>query len=203
MENKLIKMENLKQKLLELKACNEAIAWSEGKTINEVWETCPRGDWMLWLFSRTNPDDIRLLTLAKGHCANTVRHLMEDQRSIDAVDAAIKFGNGEILIDELNVFAKESYSAYVIASYASYAAAHAADAAHAALAIFDASTATASASAAASDGFIRAIDNAKPNGGNGSAYWLAIYDIEAAAAKKANQLLTADICRKYLPCPTI
>ena len=196
-------MEKLKHKLLKLKACNEAVIWSNGKNINEVWETCPRGDWMLWLFSRTNPDNIKLLTLAKGHCANTVRHLMNDQRSIDAVDAAINFGNGEISIDELNVFAKESYSAYVAACYVSSYATDAANAAHCALAILDSASAFASASAAESDGFIKAIDNAKPNGGNGSAYWLAIYDIEAETAKKANQLLTADICRKYLPCPTI
>ena len=196
-------MENLKQRLIDLKACNKAIVWSKGKTIQEVWEACHRGDWMLWLFSKTNPGDLKLLTLAKGHCANTVRHLMKDQRSLDAVDAAIKFGKGEISIAELNVFAKESYSAYVAACYVSSYATDAANAAHCAIAIFDSAAAFASASAAASDGFIKAIDNAKPNGGNGSAYWLAIYDIEASAAKKANQLLTADICRKYLPCPTI
>ena len=203
MENKLIKMENLKQKLLELKACNEAIAWSNGKNINEVWETCPRGDWMLWLFSRTNSGDFKLLTLAKGHCANTVRHLMKDQRSLDAVDAAIKFGKGEISIAELNVFAKESYSAYVAACYVSSYATDAANAAHCAIAIFDSAAAFASASAAASDGFIKAIDNARPNGGNGTPAYLRVYNLAAAYAKKSNQLLTAEICRKYLPCPTI
>ena len=201
MENKLIKMENLKQKLLELKACNEAIAWSNGKNINEVWETCPRGDWMLWLFSRTNSGDFKLLTLAKGHCANTVRHLMKDQRSLDAVDAAIKFGNGEISIDELNVFAEESYSAYTVISAASNAASYAAYAVFAVNAVFD--SASASSDAAALAGFIEAIDNARPNGGNGIPAYLRVYDLAKAYARKDNQLLTSDICRKYLPCPVI
>ena len=197
-------MEKLKHKLLELKACNEAVIWSNGKNINEVWETCHRGDWMLWLFSRTNPDDIRLLTLAKGHCANTVRHLMNDQRSVNAVDAAINFGNWKISIDELNVFAKESYSAYTAISAASNAASYAAYAAYAVFAVnavFD--SASASSDAAALAGFIEAIDNARPNGGNGTPAYLRVYDLAKAYARKDNQLLTSDICRKYLSCPVI
>ena len=51
------------------------------------------------------PKNLRELTLAKGHCANTVRHLMKDQRSIDAVDAAIAFGEGKITKEELLKYA--------------------------------------------------------------------------------------------------
>jgi hypothetical protein len=45
----------------------------------------------------------RILTLAKGHCANTVRHLMMDDRSIKAVDTAIAFGEGRATESELNI----------------------------------------------------------------------------------------------------
>jgi hypothetical protein len=97
---------------------------------------------------------------------------MKDGRSITAVDAAIAFGEGKISRDELDAAASAAYAAaYAAASAAAYAAA-AADAAYAAYASASA------ASAAAYD---------------------AAYAAFAAAAKKENQQLTADICRKYLP----
>ena len=135
---------NFQELLIELNACESAREWAEGKTWAEAYNTCYRGDWLLWLFARTNPDDLQRLTLAKGHCANTVRHLMKDERSIKAVDIAIAFGEGRATIEELKV-------AYAAAAYAAAYAAYAADE---------------------------------------SAWW---------AAKKENQQLTADICRKYLP----
>jgi len=50
----------------------------------------------LWLHQRTNKEDLKVRTLAKGHCANTVRHLMKDERSLKAVDTAIAYGEGRI-----------------------------------------------------------------------------------------------------------
>jgi len=104
-------------------ACSQAIEWAGEMTIEEAWNTCERGDWMLWFYSKQYPENIRELTLAKGHCANTVRHLMKDERSINAVDAAISFGEGKISEDKLKCAA---YAAYAVA-YCSYAAAAAAD----------------------------------------------------------------------------
>lgn len=90
----------MKELLISLQACGDAREWAEGKTWQEIYDTCYRGDWLLWLFYHTNGDR-KLLTLAKGHCANTVRHLMKDERSKKAVDAAIAYGNGEITKEEL------------------------------------------------------------------------------------------------------
>jgi len=149
----------MKELLQKLNACKDAIEWAGDKSWEECYATCHRGDWLLWLFKRTNPDDLQLLTLAKGRCANTVRHLMKDERSIKAVDAAIAFGEGKISRDELNTAAAAADAAYAAAD-ATYAAAYA-----------DAASADAAAFAA------------------------------FAAAKKENQQLTADICRKYLPIP--
>lgn len=75
----------MKQLLIKLNACNEAMEWAGDKTWEEIYRTCHRGDWLLWLFKQTNPNDLRLLTLAKGHCANTVRHLMKDERSSSSI----------------------------------------------------------------------------------------------------------------------
>src|SRR5574343_642165 len=95
----------MKKLLKELNACTESIKWAGDKSWEEIYNTCHRGDWLLWLFKRTNPKDFQLLTLAKGHCANTVRHLMKDERSIRAVDTAIAFGEGRATPDELKAAA--------------------------------------------------------------------------------------------------
>ena len=116
-------------KLKKLDACGEAIRFSaKFKTPKEAWENCPRGDWMLWIAARLKVDT-RLLTLAKGRCAETVIHLMKDQRSINAVKAAIAYGKGEINNEELRAAANAAYAAYAAAAAAAYAAADAAAAA--------------------------------------------------------------------------
>jgi hypothetical protein len=91
----------MKKLLIKLRGCSEAREWAGDKTIEEIVEQCHRGDWLLWLAAKI---DIGLqpLTLAKGHCANTVRHLMKDERSIKAVDTAIAFGEGKATREELD-----------------------------------------------------------------------------------------------------
>ena len=91
---------------------------------------------MLWLAKRLNVDD-RKLTLTKATCANQVRHLMKDQRSLDALDACFRYANGEISRSALDIYAAAAASAASAAysaaySAAAYAAACAADAACAA-----------------------------------------------------------------------
>src|ERR1035437_150201 len=104
--------------LRSLSACTEAYKWAYNKPWPIILKTCPRGDWLLWLFQKTNPNDLKLLTLTKAHCANTVRHLMKDKRSTNAIDVAIAFGLGKCSLEELN---KAKIAAY--AAYATYAAA--------------------------------------------------------------------------------
>ena len=139
-------------------------------TLEQFLNTCERGDWILRLFARTNKESLREITLAKGHCANTVRHLMKDERSIAAVDVAIKFGNGEASVEELNAAAAEADDARAYAYAARAAEADALGAAYAAL-------------GAAYAAYVAAYAYAYPD----------------AVAIEANRELTADICRKYLP----
>jgi hypothetical protein len=136
-----------KELLIAMNACYESIEWVGDRTIQEAWQECERGDWMLWFYAKQHPEKIRELTLAKGHCANTVRHLMKDKRSINAVDAAIKYGNGLINDDELKIAASAASSA-TSATYAAYAAAYAASATSAAYAAAYAASATSAAYAA-------------------------------------------------------
>lgn len=153
-------MKTFSQLLTKLNACEEAIDWAQNRTIEEVIQECHRGDWLLWLAQKV---DIGLqpLTLAKGHCANTVRYLMKDERSIKAVDTAIAYGEGKVSIEKLNATASAAY-------FAAYAA--------------DAYTAVYVAYAAASNADATATFAAYGSG----------------AEKKENQMLTADICRKYI-----
>jgi hypothetical protein len=171
----------MKEKLIQLDACEQALEWAGGKTWEEIYNTCHRGDWLLWLFARTNPGDFRLLTLAKAHCANTVRHLIMDKRSTNAVDVAIAFGEGRATIKEFNDAASDAKdaAAYHAAYDAStYAAAYAASSVAAACAFATSSVAASVAATAcvSAAGVAGAVD-----------------------AKKENQKLTADVCRKYLP----
>jgi hypothetical protein len=122
------------QRLIELGACKEAREWAKDKTAQECWEQCHRGDWLLW-WAKKEGVGLRELTLAKGRCAETVIHLMKDQRSKKAVQAAIDYGNGLITDDQLRTAADAAYAAYAAyAADAAYAAAdaYAADAAYAA-----------------------------------------------------------------------
>jgi hypothetical protein len=169
-------MKSFQELLIELNACEDAREWACDKTIEQVVQECHQGDWLLWLAKRVGVE-LQPLTLAKGHCANTVRHLMTDERSLKAVDTAIAFGEGKATRKELY---KAAAAAYTVASAAAatYDAAAAYAAVAAAAATYDAAAADASADAT---------------------YDAASADAAAAdAARKANQLQTADICRKYI-----
>lgn len=163
-------MKTLKDFLEKNNACLDGFEFAKDLTLEQFLKTCERGDWILWLFVRLNPEFLRELTLAKGHCANTVRHLMEDERSIKAVDVAIAFGEGKATREELYAAADDACAA-LVAAYAQ---------------VFKAEvTAAALAAAYAADAAYAA--------------YVAHVAAWAAATKAENQKLTADICRQYLP----
>lgn len=122
---------SIQERLIALYACREAVEWAQGKTWEEIYTTCPRGDWLLWLFKKTNPDDLRLHTLAKARCANTIRHMMKDIRTLKAVDVAEQFGLGNSSLEELQAAVRAatdaSLSAPDHAYIIDYAVASAAD----------------------------------------------------------------------------
>ena len=176
------------------RACSYAREWAEGKSWEQVYNTCHRGDWLCWLFARTNPDDLQALMLVKGLQANEVRHLMRDPRSIAAVDAAIKFGEGKISIHQLNAAAADAYAAYAADAYAAYAAA--AYAAHAA-----ADAAAYAAAAAAADAAAYAAAAAAAAAADAAAYAAAAdaAAADAAAAREKSFSRSADIFRENIP----
>lgn len=134
-------MKTLKEFLIQKKACEDGFDFAKDLSLEQFLNTCERGDRILWLFARMNPNCLRELTLAKAHCANTVRHLMKDERSTKAVDVAIAFGEGRATRAELDDASSAAFAAFVNAADATYsagaaayaAAARAADAAFAAI----------------------------------------------------------------------
>ena len=92
----------MKYEIERFNPCEDALEFRKKyKTFRVAWNNCPRGDWMLWLAEKLQVDR-RLLVLTGGHCANTVRHLMGNERSTKGVDACIAYGEGRIGEDELD-----------------------------------------------------------------------------------------------------
>jgi hypothetical protein len=156
--------------ILKYNPCEKGLRFRQNfNTFKEAWEQCPRGDWMLWIAKKLEVD-IKILTLAKGYCAKTVYHLMNDKRSQDAVIGAINFGKGHISQAQLKELAT---AATAYADTAGTATAYAA--------------ATAATDTAIGTAYATAI----------AASYTAIAASYTATEKK-NQKKTADICRKYL-----
>jgi hypothetical protein len=80
-------------------------------SFEDAWNACPRGDWMLSIAAKLDVDK-RILTLAKSRCTRTVIHLMEHEKSRNAVEVSELSGLGKASKEEL-------YKAYQDAGYAS------------------------------------------------------------------------------------
>ena len=61
-------MKTTKAILTELGACHEAVKWAGRKTHKKAWETCKRGEWLLWIAGKVDIDR-KLLVLAACACA--------------------------------------------------------------------------------------------------------------------------------------
>lgn len=118
---------NIHDFLIQKNACFPAIEWAHAKTMDEIWNTCERGDWLLWLAEKCEVD-IRTLTAAKAECAALGMPYVTDQRSINAIEAARKFGSGEMSDEALKVYASYAHfavdDAYDSKEWVTYAAAY-------------------------------------------------------------------------------
>jgi hypothetical protein len=116
-----------------ISACEDALNWIGDKSLSEAWETCNRGDWMIWLINNSENDVTdKQLRLIAVDCARQVQHLMTDQRSINALDVAERYANGEATYEELAAARDAAWAARAAARDAAWAARAAAWAAGAA-----------------------------------------------------------------------
>ena len=114
-------------------ACSEGLKFALTQpTMAEVWDKCPRTDWLLWILHKLNRQpDARMLRLFAVWCArNTplsdgrkVGDLLTDPRSLAALEVAERYANGNATDDEL---AAAWYAAWYAAWDAAWDAAGAA-----------------------------------------------------------------------------
>ena len=111
-------MKNHLLKLSPSEFCDETKACDEGrifalnhKTMAEVWDNCPKVDWLLWILEAIDaPKDepamrifalwcVRNTPMADGR---TTGDLLTDPRSLAALEVAERFANGEATRQELS-----------------------------------------------------------------------------------------------------
>jgi hypothetical protein len=142
-----LQFENL---LIELNACSEARDWAKGKSFAQVWRTCKRGDWLLWLIGKQADKagwpTRKQVVLAACACAETALKYVPkgEDRPRKAIETARKWARGKATLGEVRdaaaaasaasaASASAVYAAFASAAYAAYAAsASAASAAYAA-----------------------------------------------------------------------
>ena len=103
-------MKTLKELLSELKSQYEFIEWVNDKTIEQVVKECDRGGWLMFLVVKLELDRRKAIA-TNGHIANTVRHLMKDERSVKYVDLCMNFEDTSISFEELKTCASDAMEA--------------------------------------------------------------------------------------------
>jgi hypothetical protein len=196
--------------LRRLDACEEAREWAGKKSLAEVWSSCDRADWLLWLCGRmagtegwpTRQDIVLVACL----CAETALPIFEkkypdDDRPRKAIEAARAWA---LCRDDAKALRGAAYAAAGAAAYAPYAAASAPASAPYAAASAPASAAYAAASdpASAAD-FAAYAASAAYAAAAATAYaataYAATYAAYAARAGPLSKM--ADIVRENLKVP--
>ncbi len=187
----------IRDKLIEMDACEEAIMWVGDKNLEQAWNDCHRGDWMLWLAGRFHVNR-KLIVKAACACARlALPHVPAGEtRPLIAIETTEKWCDGEATIEEVRKAAEAAHAAAAAAARAAHAAAAnayaddacaAAAAARAAHAAAYAACAAARAAAYAVDATYTAVD-------------AAAYAIDAAVdARKQCLRECADIVRQTIP----
>lgn len=105
-------------KLIGMSACDEGVEYARSyRTMQEAWDKCERGDWMLWLLGRlAGPPESKSrkkLVLAACACARlSLRHAPADEkRPLAAIEMAEAWarGRGGVSLDDVR---RTSDSAY-------------------------------------------------------------------------------------------
>jgi len=115
-------MSKLQDKLIEMRACKDAVAWVGNRTLKQAWEACERADWMLWLVGKMceHPQRKKLgwptrkqLVLATCDCAETaLKHVPEGEtRPAEAIRVARAWCRGRATLQQVRNAASAAYAA--------------------------------------------------------------------------------------------
>ena len=86
--------------LRDLGACSPARDWAKGKTLEQIWITCERADWLLWLIGKMcgkkGWPDRKAIVLVACDCAELALPYVEigDNRPRCAIETARKWVRG-------------------------------------------------------------------------------------------------------------
>jgi hypothetical protein len=69
--------------------------------MQEAWDTAPDPLWVVWIATRQRVLTDRELRLFAVWCARQGQHLLTDPRSVNAIDVAERYANGEATDEEL------------------------------------------------------------------------------------------------------
>jgi hypothetical protein len=181
--------------LVKLGACSEARDWARGKTLREVWKTCKRGDWMLWLAARYG--DVPLKTMVAIACDEAEPAMAYvpagETRPQECLAMTRRWLKDEATIEEVKAAGGAAWAA-AGAAWAAWAAAGAAEAAAGAAAWAAAWAAEAAGGAAEAAAWAAAEAAA---GAAEAAAGAAKAAAEAAAGAESLRF-SADLCRKYI-----
>ena len=73
-----------------LNPCKEGLDWAlKQQTLADVWDKCPRSDWMWWLLQKLNKCPKELSVKYSKWCADSVAHLKNGYVSASSSAAAI------------------------------------------------------------------------------------------------------------------
>ena len=81
------------------RACKDGIDFAmQYSTLAEVWDKCPRGDWMIWMLRKRGDVPLPMLIRLACACAEHVLEIYErkhpgDNRPRDAIVATMEFAN--------------------------------------------------------------------------------------------------------------
>ena len=127
--------EQFENLLQELDACSSAVEWAHGKSLHVVWNTCNRGDWLLWLAGKMADKKgwptRKQLVLAACACAEQALKYVpkSEERPKKAIQIARAWARGKATIEEVRNAASAACYAADAAAAACYAACYAAYAA--------------------------------------------------------------------------
>jgi len=157
-------MKLTKENILALNPCHIGLVFAESRNFDavKIWNTCPRGDWMIWLLRQTQSIDrqtsVKLACLWAEHVLSIYESKYpDDKRPRLAIEAAKAWADNptdeklalvKLAADEAWK-ARRADAAAADAAAAAYAAAYAAYAAYAAAAFAAAAAADVAADVAA------------------------------------------------------
>lgn len=95
-------MKTIKEFCKKHNACDEGRRWAieNCKDMQEAWNTA-KPEWVIWIAIREGVLTNKELRLFAVFCVRQVQHLMEDERSINAIDVAERHAYGNATDEEL------------------------------------------------------------------------------------------------------